>query len=217
MSITIHNCSQRTPEWFAARAGRLTGSVADAVDSFLKNGNESAARRDLKLQLAVERITGMAMESDGFVSKDMQRGIDEEPYSVAAYEADTGLIVRNTGFIAHTGLMVGCSLDGDVDGLKGILELKNPKSATHISYLRAGRLPSDYVPQVTHNVWVSGAEWCDFVSYDRRLPEPLQYFRVRVTRAELPLKAYEASAMKFLAEVKVEVDQLNELMQQKAA
>lgn len=217
MSIRIVDCEQRSPEWFEARAGRLTGSVADAITATLKSGGEPAARRDLRLQLAVERITGRAMESDGFVSKDMQRGIDCEPLALAMYEADTGLIARRTGFVAHTGLMVGCSLDGDVDGMKGLVELKCPKSATHISYLREGRLPKDYVAQVTHNAWVTGAEFVDFCSFDDRLPEPLQWFRVRVTRAELQIPLYEAAAMKFLAEVKVEVDSLNELMQQKAA
>ena len=217
MSIKIHDCEQRSTAWYEARAGRLTGSVADAITATLKSGGEPAARRDLRLQLAVERITGQAMESDGFTSKEMQRGIDLEPAALAMYEAETGLIARKTGFISHTALMTGCSLDGDVDGLKGIVELKCPKSATQVGYIRDGKLPKDYVAQVTHNLWVTGAEFVDFCSFDDRLPEPLQWFRVRVTRGELQIPLYEAAAMKFLAEVKVEVDQLNELMQQKAA
>jgi putative phage-type endonuclease len=214
MNIRIVECEQRTPEWFAARAGRLTGSVADAILAKLKSGGEPAARRDLRTLLAIEQITGAPAEVDSFINREMQRGIDLEPAALAAYEAETGRVVRKTGFITHVELQIGCSLDGDVDDLKGIVELKCPKSATHVSYLRAGRMPPDYVPQVTHNLWVTGAEYCDFVSYDDRLPEGLQFFRVRVARADVDLKGYEAEARRFLAEVKVEV---NELLSLRAA
>lgn len=211
MSPRIIDCEQRSPEWFAARAGRLTGSVADAILAKLKSGGEPAARRDLRLQLAVESISGAPMETDGFISKEMQRGIDLESAAIGAYESETGSMVRKTGFIVRDDLLVGCSLDGDVDNLRGILEIKCPKSATHVGYLRAKRLPPDYVAQVTHNLWVTGAEWCDFVSYDDRLPEGLQYFHVRVTRSELDLAGYEVEALRFLSEVKIEAQQLLEL------
>ena len=217
MSVRIVDCEQRSPDWYAARAGRLTGSVADAITATLKSGGEPAARRDLRLKLAVERMIGRAMETDGFVSRDMQRGIDCEPLALAMYEADTGLIARRTGFVEHDSLPVGCSLDGDVDNFRGIVELKCPKSATQVSYICGGKLPSDYVAQVTHNVWVTGAEWCDFVSFDDRLPDPLSYFRVRVMRADLDISGYMAAALKFLAEVDVEVRSLNDLMQKAAA
>ena len=204
MKPVIVQCEQRTPEWFQARAGRLTGSVADAITATLKSGGEPAARRDLRVNLAIERITGLPVESDGYVNREMQRGIDLEPAALAAYEAETGRVVRTTGFIQDEALLVGCSLDGDVDGLQGIIELKCPKSATHVGYLRRGGLPSDYVAQVTHNLWVSGALWCDFVSFDDRLPEGLQFFRHRVQRETVDIKAYEAAALKFLAEVEAE-------------
>jgi putative phage-type endonuclease len=201
-------CEQRTPEWFQARAGRLTGSVADAILATLKSGGEPAARRDLRVQLAIELITGMPVESDGYINREMQRGIDLEPAARSAYEAETGRVVRSTGFIQDECLRVGCSLDGDVDGLQGIIELKCPKSATHIGYLKRGGMPSDYVAQVTHNLWVTGAAWCDFVSFDDRLPEGLQFFRHRVERHAVDIKAYEAAALKFLSEVEAERDSL---------
>ena len=204
MTPVIVECAQRTPEWFQTRAGRLTGSVADAVLATLKSGGEPAARRDLRVQLAIEQITGKPVESDGYINREMQRGIDLEPAALAAYEADTGRVARVTGFIGDERLLVGCSLDGDVDGLQGIIELKCPKSATHVGYLKAKRLPPEYVAQVTHNMWVTQAVWCDFVSFDDRLPDGLQFFRHRVERSAIDLKGYEAAALKFLSEVEAE-------------
>ncbi len=207
MNFTLIEAEQRSPEWFAARAGRLTGSCASAVMAKIAKG-EAAARRDLRAKLAIERLTGRPLEEDGFVSKEMQRGIDLEPDALAAYEADTAEITRQTGFLSSQDALVGCSLDGDVRNFKGIVELKCPKSATHIGYLKAGRLPPDYQWQVTHNLWVSGAEWCDFCSYDDRMPEGLQFFRVRVTRAQMPIEEYETAALAFLAEVAAEAASL---------
>lgn len=198
----ICEAEQRSPEWFAARLGRLTGSRAADMLATIKNG-EAAARRDYRAQLVVERLTGQPQE-DGYVNAVMQRGIDLEPTAFAAYEAATGHLTRRTGFLAHTALMVGCSLDGDVDDFAGIVELKCPKSATHLKYLRSGGLPADHKPQILHNLWVTGAQWADFVSFDDRFPPPLQLFRVRVERTpalEIEIAAYATCAEKFLAEV----------------
>jgi hypothetical protein len=175
----------------------------------IKTG-EAAARRDYRLQLATERLTGTPQEN-GFVNAEMQRGIDLEATAFAAYEAATGEMVRRTGFICAEDHMVGCSLDGDVSDFAGIIELKVPKSTTHVGYLKAGTLPSTHAAQVRHNLWVTGAEWCDFASFDDRLPKELQLFRVRVYAKDLDLAGYEAEAMQFLAEVDAEVRALNAL------
>ena len=213
MKPVIIEVEQRTPAWFAARAGRLTGSVASEMLSRLKSGGESAARRDLKLQLAVETLTGTPMEASGFVSPAMQRGIDAEPLARGRYEAETGNLVRTTGFVIREDLAVGCSLDGDIRNFEGILEIKCPKSATHCQYLKDKRLPPDYVPQVTHNLFVTGAQWCDFVSFDDRMPAGLDFFMVRVQRDESAIAAYEAEVRKFLTEVQSEVGALRNLQQ----
>lgn len=181
----------------------MTGSRAAAVLAKIKSG-EAAARRDYRTQLVAERLTGAAQES-GYVNADMQRGIDLEPAALAAYEAHTGEIVRATGFLSMSEHMAGCSLDGDVDEFEGLVEVKCPKSATHIEYFKARRLPPEYVAQVTHNLWVTGAKWLDFCSYDDRVPDWLQFFQVRVYREELPLDSYEKEVLRFLAEVASEV------------
>jgi predicted phage-related endonuclease len=209
MTFTVLNAPQRSVEWFAARAGRLTGSAAKDMLAQIKTG-EAAARRDLRVKLVVERLTGIPQE-DSYVNADMQWGIDQEENAFAAYEAQTGIVVRRTGFLCADGLMVGCSLDGDVDNFTGIVELKCPKSATHLSYLREPRAPTNHLAQIRHNLWVTGAQWCDFASYDPRFPEHLRLFVVRVPRVEIDLLAYSKQAEAFLAEVDAELEYVNGL------
>ena len=205
MNFTVIDAEQRSAEWFAARAGLLTGSRAADILATIKSG-EAAARRDYRMQLVCERLTGQPQE-DGFINAAMQRGIDLEPKAFAAYEALTGSVAVRTGFLRHTTHLAGCSLDGHVDGFTGIVEIKCPKSATHLKYWRGkGEAPSDYLPQITHNLWITGAQWCDFLSFDDRFPEELQTFLVRVRRSDVDIDGYEQKALAFLAEVETEVN-----------
>lgn len=208
MNFTVVDAPQRSEAWFQARAGLLTGSRAADMLSQIKSG-EAAARRDYRMQLVCERLTGQPQE-DGFVNAAMQRGIELEPKAFAAYEALTGSVVVRTGFLRHTTHLAGCSLDGHVDNFTGIVEIKCPKSATHLKYWRGkGEAPSEYLAQITHNLFITGAEWCDFLSFDDRYPEEMQTFLVRVRRDEVDIAAYEAAALKFLAEVETEVNAIN--------
>lgn len=203
MNFTIIDAPQRSPEWFAARLGRLTGSCAGNMLATTIKSGEAAARRDLRTQLVTERLTREIPEP-GFVSAEMQRGIDKEPDAFALYEAVTGLVARRTGFLSHSSYLVGCSLDGDVDNFAGIVELKCPKSATHYGYLKSDAVPTNHMPQILHNLWVTGAAWCDFVSFDDRFPSGLQLFHKRVARDEAAIVEYEKKALAFLAEVDAE-------------
>jgi predicted phage-related endonuclease len=200
----IVTAEQRSPEWFAARLGRLTGSRAADMLATVKAG-EAAARRDLRAQLVCERLTN-TLQEDGYVNSAIQRGIDCEPLARQAYEALTGEVAHQTGFLAHRTLAVGCSLDGHIGDFAGILELKCPKSATHLAYLRAGQVPATYIPQITHNLWVSGAAFCDFLSFDDRFPVGLQTCLIRVERNEQYIASYALAASLFLAEVAAEVE-----------
>ena len=177
MSYTVVTDPQRSPEWFAARVGRLTGSVADVLwKEGRKKGEVSVARRDLILKLACERLTGLSLEDDFTLPAHMQRGIDKEADAFAAFEAHTGLLASTSGFLAHDSLAVGCSLDGhvgDVMAPDAILEVKCPKTATHVGYLRAGVVPPAYLPLVNFNLWMTGAPYAYFVSFDDRLPADL--------------------------------------------
>jgi putative phage-type endonuclease len=198
--FTVIDCAQRSPEWFAARAGRLTGSVAADIFATLKSGGEPACRRDLRTRLVVERLTGRPQEDD-FQNADMRRGIELEPLARKAYEARTGNLVEQTGFLAHTDLLMGCSLDGHVGDFDGIVELKCPRSARHFAYLKAKTVPTEHTYQIAHNLFVSGAAWCDFVSFDPTMPDKLQVFVVRVARDEKAMASYEFAARQFLKEV----------------
>lgn len=204
--FTVVEAPQRSPEWFGARAGRLTGSVAaDALAAPLKSGGEPAARRDLRTRLALERLTHRSLEDD-YLNADMKRGIALEPDAVAAYEAASGRIVQPTGFLSCGDLLMGCSLDGHIGDFDGVVELKAPRPANHLKYLRAGVLPAEHRYQVIHNLFVTGARWADFCSFCPDFPEPLQLFRVRVDRNQTDIDAYELMARAFLTEVEKEYE-----------
>lgn len=197
--------AQRTPAWRAARVGRLTGSRAADMLAMLKKGGEAAARRHLRAQLVVERLTGQPQD-DGYVSAAMQRGIDGEPAARAAYAAATGHAVAPSGFVAHASLLAGCSPDGLIADGHGLLEIKCPASTTHLAYLQTRAVPDEYGPQVIHNLWITGAAWCDFVSFDDRFPPALQLVVVRVERDEAAMRSYELLARMFLREVDAQVE-----------
>jgi hypothetical protein len=210
--FTVIECEQRTPEWYAARAGRATASRAKDVLAKIKTG-EAAARRDYRLQVVTERMTGQPQEDD-YTNRFIERGEDKEPAARGEYEARTGLLVQQCGFLQMVEYPIGCSLDGYIGrDFEGLVSIKCPKSTTHVKYLKGRRLPPEYVPQATHEMWVTGAAWYDFVSYDDRLPEGLQFFLVRVERCEFEkeLADYEAELMRFLAEVDAEVEALTKL------
>lgn len=206
MNFRVVTTDQRTDAWRAARVGHLTGSRASDMLATIKKG-EAAGRRNLRVQLVLERLTGQPQE-DGFQSKDMQRGTEMEAEAFAAYEALTGNLTRRAGFLAHHELLAGCSIDGEVNNYTGIIELKVPKSATHLDYLRSREVPGDYLKQVQHNLWITDAQWCDFISYDPRFPESLRLLITRVTMDEAQRKSYELLVRMFLTEVEKELDEV---------
>lgn len=200
MNFTAFDMPQRSPEWYAKRLGLLTGSCADAVIAERKRGTgELKERVQLRRRLVCERLTGLSAE-DTFETDAMRRGRDLEPLAFAAYEAHTGLMVERVGFVAHNTLQAGCSPDGFVNGWEGLIELKVPKSTTHLEYLEAGVLPDAYRGQVIHALWLTGAHWCDFCSFDDRFASELEIFIVRVPRVEVEIAAYDTTVRKFLTE-----------------
>jgi len=205
-AFTVIACEQRSPEWFRARLGRLTGSRAADMLATIKSGQPAASRKDLRLDLVVERLTQNPIDDGaGFVNSAMQRGIDKEGDAYAAYQALTGEIAERTGFLSHDTLPIGCSLDGHVGDFAGIVEIKCPKSTTHLSYLRSGVIPPAYLPQIVHNLYVSGAQWCDFLSFDDRFPPHQQTVLIRHLRSESEIASYALAAALFLAEVEAEL------------
>lgn len=209
----IVNVVQGTTEWFRERIGDVTGTCADAMTAtLLKGSGEAAPKRDLRLRLVCERLTNRSLDEGGFVSLDMQWGKDHEGDARRAYEARTGEVVETIGYLKHPELRAGCSLDGAVAGGVGIIEIKCPRSAQHLKTLRARTVLPEYLPQIQHNLFISGAAWCDFISYDPRFPPALQLVIIRVTMPQVERYAYELLLRRFLSEVDAEVHEVKKLM-----
>lgn len=191
---------QRSDEWFAARLGKVTASRINDVMACLKNGDEAATRRNYKTQLLVERLTGKPSES--YTNQSMQWGIDNEEQARLTYGFMTGVDIEEVGFIDHPSIgMTGASPDGLV-GTDGLIEIKCPNTSTHIEYIQNVLVPSEYVNQMQWQLECTGRKWCDFVSYDPRLPVKLQLFIIRY-EYDAPLSAHLISGVsEFLKELK---------------
>lgn len=198
---------QRSPEWAKARLGRLTASRVSEAFATHKDGKPAASRANLRVQLVLERLTGRSHER-GFQSQAMQDGIERELDAQAAYEALTGRLLDTTGFVAHDELMAGCSPDGHLDDFTGIVEIKSPIPATHLDYLKTGKIPGDYLKQIYHSLWITGAEWCDWLSFQPDFPEPLRLKLVRVWAKDVDFQAWELNVRLFLTEVDKEFAEL---------
>ena len=203
-SIERDCMEQRTEEWFAARLGKVTASRVADVLAKIKSG-ESASRKNYKMELVVQRLTNKQGES--FTNAAMEWGTEQEPFARMAYEAHTGTFVKEEGFVDHPTIEgFGCSPDGIVG--EGLIEIKCPNTATHIETVLENKAPSKYIPQMQCQMACTGAKWCDFVSFDPRVPEDLQLFVVRVERDQEYIDAMEVEVKQFLSEV---LDLFNQL------
>lgn len=199
---------QGTEAWRQARLGRVTASrIADVVAK-TKSG-WGAMRFNYMADLIAERLTGEAVE--GFKSAAMQRGTDTEPQARAEYEFFRDVEVIEAGFVEHpTIAMAGASPDGFV-GDDGLIELKCPLTKTHIDTLLGSSLDGTYVKQIQWQLACTGRAWCDFVSFDPRMPEDLRLFVRRVPRDAEMIVELEAAVVEFLAEVDAKVEQLRRI------
>jgi putative phage-type endonuclease len=198
---------QRSTEWFAARLGKVTASRVADVIAKTKTGY-STSRENYMAQLICERMKGMQSESYSNVA--MQWGTDQEPLACAAYEAAKNVLVDAVGFIVHpTIINAGASPDGLVND-DGLVEIKCPNTATHIDTLLSNKTPSKYNTQMQWQMACTSRKWCDFVSFDPRMPEDLQLFIQRVDFDSEYVKMLEAEITGFLAELETKIEKLNE-------
>jgi hypothetical protein len=195
----IVDAPQRSEAWFAARAGLLTGSVAGEMLSKTKSG-ESAGRRNLRVRLLLERLTGRPQDS-GFVSPAMLAGIEREEAAFSAYESLTGNVAVRTGFLKHVTHMAGCSLDGHMGDFERLLSIKCRQPSGHLDVLKSGVIPSAAMAQIRHELWITGAAAHEYFSWNPDFPDALQSRIVTVTRAAAKIPEYEDAALAFLAEV----------------
>lgn len=213
----IVDCEQGTAEWIQLRTGMVTASrMADVISKLKPKKGEApeavkykAEHANYLTELVCESLTGRAQ--DHYVSPAMQWGTDMEPLARAAYEDAKDVIVDTVGFATHpTVKRFGASPDGLI-GTDGLVEFKCPLTATHITWFLEGKVPEDYQPQMLAEMACTERQWCDFVSFDPRLPKKLRMYCVRFRRDEERINAMEAEVEKFLAEVDDTISLLDKL------
>lgn len=197
---------QRTDAWFAARIGKATASRVSDIIARTKSGY-SALRANYRAQLVCERLTGAREE--GFTNAAMLWGTDHEDEARANYSFMTGNDVQEVGFVDHAAIpLTGASPDGLI-GDDGMLEIKCPNTATHIETLLNDAVSDKYVVQMQWQMACSGRQWCDFVSFDPRMPEEMRLYVRRFPRDAGRIAELEREVSAFIAEVDEICSQLN--------
>jgi putative phage-type endonuclease len=205
--MKIKNVEQRSREWFEMRLGVITGSRCANV---FKSNNLAFA--DL---LIAERLSGEVIESP--TTEAMRHGIMMEPVALDEYRLRIGQEVREVGFCIHDDHpFLAISPDALVykDGKPiGGVEIKCPSTKNHVSYIRGGRVPAIYKPQVMHYfVVIDSLEWVDFVSFDPRMSPSLFIFRVHRNDPEVQkdIEARKSEYLKFWQKVQKYEQQVRE-------
>jgi putative phage-type endonuclease len=205
---------QGTPEWHAERCGKITASrIADMLAK-TKSG-WGASRANYAAQLVAERLTGIVAE--GYSNAAMQWGTNTEPDAASAYAFYEGADLEVVGFIHHPDIaMSGASPDRLV-GDDGLVEIKCPNTATHIQTLLDGAVPGKYRMQMQWQMACTGRLWCDFVSFDPRMPEDMRLFVRRMERCEETIADITREVRAFDDEIRETVEKLMALYRQQAA
>lgn len=204
--FTISHHAQGSPEWFKERMGLVTGSEVSALYAKAKSDRgDSKTRAGYMRRLVLERL-GVPSKDNLYRSPSMAWGNATEPRARLAFEARTGYVVREAGFCKLNRLAAGCSVDAFIHGDEisarrlGVLELKCPDSKTHLLYLEDRTVPTIYVPQITHELWVTGAQFAKFVSFDPRFPPDMRLLIVHVERDDAAIREHETLVRQFLME-----------------
>lgn len=201
----MDNIVQGSPEWLALRAGKVTASRVADVIAKTKTG-VSASRAKYAGDLIAERLTGKPAER--FTNGAMAWGTEQEPNARKAYEFYRDTDVTEVAFVVHPTIGdSGASPDGLV-GDDGLIEIKCPETHTHIKTLRGKTVPGDYVTQIMWQLACTGRKWCDFVSFDPRMPGSMQFFCQRVQRDDAMIADLEREVVAFLNEVRGTVAEL---------
>lgn len=197
---------QGSAEWFGMRLGKATASKIADVVARTKSGY-SASRANYAAHLICERLTGTPTET--FSNAAMQWGTDHEPDARDAYAFLADVDVAEVAFVQHPKIaMAGASPDGLV-GDDGLVEIKCPNTATHIEALRTGAVADKYVVQMLWQMACTGRQWCDFVSFDPRMPEEMRLLVKRLYRDDVRIKQLEAEVISFLDEIDAALAELN--------
>ena len=205
---------QGSQEWKLQRLGKVTASRGADVVAKTKTGY-STSRANYRAELVAERLTGVP--ADSYQNAAMLWGITTEPQARAAFEFFRDTEVTLTGFIDHPSIdMSGASPDGLI-GVDGLIEIKCPNTATHIDTLLGQKVPANYVTQMQWQMACTGAKYCEFVSFDPRMPEHLRLFVARVERDQAVIETLQGEVITFLGEVTRTLNLLEGLGLQEAA
>ena len=165
---------QRTNEWYTARVGKITASRIKDLNAKPQKGK---ALNATLTRLLSERLTGQAVST--FTTSEMAWGIECEPLARQAYELATFCTVVETGLIDHP-----------------TIAMSGANSDTHTNTLLTGQVPSEYLPQIAWQLACTGRNWCDFVSFDPRMPASLQLKIIRVNRSDVDIETLERDVMR---------------------
>lgn len=200
--------AQGSDDWHKHRCGSLGASQVHEALSKTKTG-WGAGRANIKARMVAERLTGLTQET--FKSSAMQWGNDTEPQARSAYEFITGKRVQVVGMFKLANLDGShASPDGLVDN-DGLIEIKCPNTATHIETLKTEKIDPKYITQMQWQMALTDREWCDFVSYDPRMPEDLSLFIKRVPRDPQMIADLMKQVEEFLGEVDADIKALEEI------
>jgi len=189
---------QLSDDWFAQRLGKVTASRVKDVMAKTRSG-PAASRKNYMMELLCQRLTGQREE--GYTNAAMQRGIDLEPLARSAYEVIQGVTVEEAEFVIHPDYPdAGASPDGFV-GDDGLIEIKCPNTAQHVAVIQSGSYDDKYFWQMQMQMWCTGRQWCHFVSFDDRMPEPLQTHVVLLERDDQAISDLSTAVLEFLGEL----------------
>lgn len=197
---------QRSPEWFAARCGKVTASRLYDVMARTKSGY-AASRQNYMAELICQRLTGKPEE--GFTNAAMMRGTELEPVAREMYALNEfDAVISVVGLIDHPTIAgFAASPDGLVND-DGLIEIKCPNTWTHLQTLKTGVPKRQYLLQMHAQMMCTGRKWCDFVSFDDRLPPELAYFKTRINFDEVLAEEIEQEVVKFLTELETEIQNI---------
>lgn len=203
--MNIIDCEQGSPEWLAARVGKVGASRVHEIVAKTKSG-PSAMRANYLAELVAERLTGQPAEK--FVSGPMQWGTENEAGARDLYSFALSTEVQRVGLVLHPKIANAVASPDGLVGMGGLVEIKCPNTATHISTLLGAEIDGKYIKQMQWQMACTGREWCDFVSYDPRMPPEMQLHISRVVRNEEMIGELEDAVAVFLIEVADTVSRL---------
>lgn len=197
--MIIIDVEQGSDEWRKARLGCVTASrVADLLLK-TKAGKYSAKRNDYLVELVCERLTGEDIPV--FENFEMRWGLEKEPDAADLYGFTRDVEPMKVGLVKHPEIERALASPDRLIGDEGMIEIKCPKSTTHVNYMMTEEVPPEYQLQVFWQLACTGRSWCDFVSFDPRMPGNAQLFVKRITMSPDERAAIEADIVAFLHEV----------------